>query len=122
MSNIKLWLAQTFGSIGMRFVVAHCRMMDEMVPNGLPRGELDALCYLLADTLKATSVSIVRVSKGDWCNCGKQPRHRQENVGLNSFGARDDELAHYFESLAAGLEHRLRVARHEQHGTPVHDA
>jgi hypothetical protein len=122
MNIVKAWIAYKIGHLGVRLIMAHAKMMERLIPGGLPRGEMDAVAHLMTNTLGLDGLAMVMVNDADWCKCGKGAPHRQTHIRLSSWGLRDDQLVSHMQHLAAGLEGNLRVARHEQHGTPLYDA
>lgn len=115
MNIVKAWIAYNIGYIGVRLIMAHAKMTDRMM-GGLPRGEMDAVAHLMANTIGMDALAMVMVRDGEWCNCGKGEAHRQTHLRLSSWGLRDDQLVSHMQHLVAGLEGNLIVARHEQHG------
>ena len=122
MNTMKAWIALKLGHIGMRMVFGYANLMESIIPGGLPRGPMDAVANLIAEELKLQGCVLLMVDSGGWCKCGRGEPHRETHLRLSSFGLRDDELMSHLTHVGAALEGRLRVARHEQHGTPAYDA
>lgn len=111
---LRLRFAYFLARACLRFLIAYCGDMDKKV--GTTRGQLDVLCTLLSEFMGWNGVSIVAKREGNWCNCGKLPRHREDVIGLNSFGMTDQDLAEAFQMLSAGLSSMVARGPHPSQG------